>query len=186
MSRINPPPRANPSSIIIMIFPRLSRKFQTQRADIIYRPRIVAICQTVSFRNRIIFHAGNNSEHNIETVFRPVHTAGDVLEFTLAFPCPTSLKFHKTHTPCHSHRATLYGSAEVLLQQNPRHEYPACANYFYAFLFFPALKYSRYIRSVCARLLLLCNILQARTCQQQTCYCANNKRDSVAYYLKNA
>lgn len=71
MSRINPA-LANPPSIVIMIFPRFSRKFQIQRADIIPYERIVAICQTVSFHNQVIFHAGNNSEHNIETVFRPV------------------------------------------------------------------------------------------------------------------
>lgn len=152
----------NPQSIIIMTFPRFSqisnatRWYNTVRELLPFvRLSHFAIRSyftraiTASIISRLFLDLCNAAIANSAWIHARASFADIVKISRSSYAMPFSS------------RATLYGFAQVPLQQYPRHEYPVCANYFYALFFFPpALKYSRYVCPACARQ-LLCNILRA-------------------------
>jgi len=126
--------------------------------------KIVAICQTVSFCNQTIFQAGNNSEHNIETVFSLCAAA---YVHARAFSS-VSLKFHKTHMPCRSHRGTSFGSVETSLTTQRATCIPLVLTILTVFV--SVLKNSFFIRSMCQL---------RRAVNEERYHARNNKRGNA-------
>lgn len=160
-----------------MIFSHFSRKFQTLRADTIPSEYCCHLSDLSHFAIGSYFTRAITASI-ISRLFLDLCTAANpnVLEFTLALPCPTSLKFHETHTPCHSHREPHCTVSQKFSYSNtPSRVSGACANYFYARFPFSRFKiFTIYTYCVCTPVVIIYYGQNADS--NETGYRVNNKR----------